>query len=71
MINPFPRSKVITVQNGDSGKITAFFSDLPGLVVQGNSKSDVVQKLVKLVEAFAEGLKKSSNNLDIQTMSLV
>jgi hypothetical protein len=64
MINPSKRPSVTAVDYG--GVITAFFTDLPGLVVQGNSADDVHHKLASLLDSYIKRLNNLKNNIDIK-----
>lgn len=70
MDNQSKKLKVVAVEHED-GVITAFIKELPGLVVQGNSKDDVKSKLDALLETFIKKLEASRNNLEIVTQSFV
>lgn len=60
---------VTAIQNPD-GLFTAFFDQLPAIVVQGSSIDDVRVKLSKLLKAFAERLNAIDSNFNIQTASV-
>lgn len=68
MINPSKKPRIIAID--DDGVYTAFLSHLPGLVVQGKSKDDVAQKLVKLLDNFIKRLQDSRDNLEIETTTI-
>ena len=59
-------SKKLTVTAiNDAGNITAFFNELPGLVVQGNSMENVRNKLGALLKSFIKRLETVGDNFDI------
>lgn len=62
---------VTAVSLADSGTITAFFNELPALVVQGKSDEEVKTKLQRLLMSYINRL-KSVNDFDInpQTISI-
>ena len=60
---------VTAVHHVSSGNITAFFNELPGLLVQGNSDDDVKQKLRSLLNSFKKRL-DAVNDFDIKTQIL-
>lgn len=62
---------VTAVTDRDSGQITAYFNELPGLVVQGKSISDVRTKLISLLDSYIQRLDSIKTNLDIQTAPLI
>jgi hypothetical protein len=49
------------------GYITAFYNELPGLVVQGTSNDDVKVKLMFLMDSYIKRLDSIKNNIDIKT----
>lgn len=53
-----------------NGGFTAFRVDLPGLVVQGNSLTDVAQKLNTLLQNFIAKLEESRDDSEIETITL-
>lgn len=69
MTNP-SKSLTVTAIVNDGGKITAFFNEMPGILVQGDSKEDVAKKLKSLLNAYLKRLDAIKNNIDIQTTSL-
>lgn len=71
MTNPKNKMSVTAVLHQDSGRITAFFNELPGLVVQGHSNNDVKTKLSSLLDSYIKRLDSMKHNMDIQTTSLV
>ncbi|UAY53438.1 hypothetical protein [Ferruginibacter albus] len=70
MTNLSKRMSVTAVAN-DNGVITAFFDDLPGLLVQGGSIEDVRDKLKSLLESYIKRLDSWKDNIEIETQSLV
>ncbi len=56
---------VTAVSLGDSKVITAFFNQLPGLVVQGDSVNDVKVKLHSVLQTYIKKL-QSINDFDVQ-----
>ncbi len=58
---------VTAVQDQKSGQITAFFDELPGLVVQGNSDNDIKNKLGSLLDSYIKRYESRKNNMVIQT----
>jgi hypothetical protein len=50
--------------------ITAFFNDLPAVVVQGTNIDDVRVKLTSLLQSFIKRLQSQSTDFDIQTKSI-
>ena len=71
MQQPFKKSPVTAVVDHDSGKVTAFFNDHPGLLVQGDSLDDVKNKLNSLLSSYAKRINSMRDNLDIQPKQLV
>lgn len=61
---------VTAVLHPDDGVITAFFDELPGLVVQGTSDDDVETKLKSLLNSYIKRLDSIKDNLNIKTTSL-
>lgn len=70
MTNPTKKMSVTAVFHQSSGRITAFFNELPGLVVQGHSDDDVKAKLTSLLDSYIKRLDSIKHNMDIQTTSL-
>jgi hypothetical protein len=70
MYNPSKKLNVTAVQHGGSGVITAFVTEMPGLVVQGTSEKDVANKLDALLSAFIKKLEASRKNLVINPQTL-
>ena len=62
---------VTAVVHKTTGNITAFFDDLPGLVVQAKTTDDVDKKLRSLLDSFIRRLDSMKNNIDIQTTTFV
>lgn len=52
------------------GVITAFFDDMPGLVVQANSADDVKHKLSSLLASYIKRLDSIKDNINIKTESI-
>ncbi len=66
-----PKGLTVTaVQHDDSEIITAYFNELPGLVVQGSSMDDVKVKLGSLLKSFQRRLDANQDNFNIQTKCL-
>jgi predicted RNase H-like HicB family nuclease len=61
---------VTALLDSKSGIITAFFDDLPGLVVQGNSETDVKEKLKDLLKLYIKRLQSIGNDFEITTKSM-
>lgn len=61
---------VTAVSMGDSTIITAFFNELPGLLVQGSSDEDVRLKLDSLLGSYIDRLNSAKNNIDIRKSQL-
>jgi hypothetical protein len=53
-----------------NSRITAFFNELPALVVQGDSDDDVKEKLGSLLQSFIKRLQSADNNFEIKTKVL-
>ena len=60
----------VTAVMHETGAITAFFNELPGLVVQGNSHDDVKNKLNALIKAYIRRLEAMSEDIEIETETL-
>lgn len=69
MNNP-NKGAVTAVMHPDSGAITAFFNELPGLVVQGNSQDDVKNKLNALLKSYIKRLEAMSEDIEIETETI-
>lgn len=63
------RLTVTAVVSGPTGAITAYFNELPGLLVQGNTIDDVRLKLRSLLDSYIKMLDAGKQNFDIQTKS--
>lgn len=61
---------VTAVVDDNTNIITAFFNDLPALVVQGNTMEDIRTKLTSLLQSFIKRLQNQSTDFDIQTKSI-
>lgn len=61
---------VTAVLHQDTGVITAFFDELPGLLVQGTSNNDVDGKLRSLLDSYLKRLDSIKNNISIHTTSM-
>jgi hypothetical protein len=61
---------VTAVVDDKSSLVTAFFNDLPAIVVQGKDIDDVRQKLTSLLRSFIKRLQSQSNDFEIQTKSI-
>jgi len=61
--------KIIAIKD-KKGVITAFPYDLPGLVVQGDSKSDVAVKLDILISFYLDKMRQrlAKNEIEIQSL---
>lgn len=57
---------VTAVLDKHTGQATAFFDELPGLVVQGNP-DDIKGKLTSLLDSYLKRYESRKNNIDIQT----
>lgn len=72
-LNVMKKSKklsVTAVVDDNTNIITAFFNDLPALVVQGNTMEDIRTKLTSLLQSFIKRLQNLSTDFDIQTKSI-
>lgn len=72
-LNVMKKSKklsVTAVVNDNTDIITAFFNDLPAVVVQGNNMDDVRVKLTSLLQSFIKRLQNQGTDFDIQTKSI-
>lgn len=70
MTNQQKKPTVTAVLHKDTGVVTAFFNDLPGLIVQGSDQTDVTKKLSSLLDSYIKRLDAMKNNIDIQVKSL-
>jgi predicted RNase H-like HicB family nuclease len=61
---------VTALLDNKSNIITAFFDDLPGLVVQGSNESDVKNKLQDLLKLYIKRLQSIGNDFEITTKSI-
>ena len=67
---PPTKLTVTAVFDEPSKSFTAFFNELPGLLVQGNSFDDVKQKLRSLLLSYIKRLQNIANDFEIKTQSL-
>jgi len=65
-----PKRLSVTAVEDKSGTYTAFFNDLPAIVVQGKDIDDVRVKLTSLLKSFIKRLQNQSNDFEIQTKSI-
>jgi hypothetical protein len=61
---------VTAVVDDKTSLVTAFFNDLPALIVQGKDIDDVRYKLTSLLKSFIKRLENRSNDFEIQTKSI-
>lgn len=69
-LNVMKKSKklsVTAVVDGHTKAITAFFNDIPAVVVQGNTMEDVRVKLTSLLQSYIKRLQSQSTDFEIQT----
>lgn len=66
-----PKSKKLTVIAVDhaEGNMTAFFKELPGLLVQGNDEKEITTKLRVVLKAYIARL-ESSEDFEIERRTL-
>lgn len=72
-LNDMKKSKklsVTAVVDGHTKLVTAFFNDLPAVVVQGKNMDDVRVKLTSLLQSFIKRLQSQSADFEIQTKSI-
>jgi hypothetical protein len=72
-LNVMKKSKklsVTAVVDRNTKVITAFFNDIPAVVVQGNTMDDVRVKLTSLLQSFIKRLQSQSTDFEIQTNTL-
>lgn len=69
-MNKATRKFTVTAIVDGSNVITAFFDDLPGLVVQGSSETDVKEKLKDLLRLYIKRLQSIGNDFEITTKSM-
>lgn len=67
MNKPTTKLSVTAMLDSNSNIITAFFNELPGLVVQGNSEDDVKMKLKDLLKLYIKRLETIGKDFDITT----
>ena len=70
MANLSSKLTVTAVMDKDNNCITAFFNELPGLVVQGKTTDDIKNKLQSLLASYIKRLDSLKNNFEIETQSL-
>lgn len=70
MNKPTTKLSVTAILEKDSKIITAFFNELPGLVVQGVSESDVKTQLKDLLRLYIKRLENIGKDFDITTKSM-
>lgn len=63
MSTPSKQLTVTAVTDGKSGIVTAFFNELPGLVVQSQSQDDVVDKLKSLLNSYINRLNSRKDHI--------
>ncbi len=61
--------KVTAIVTAKTGNVTAYFNDMPGLLVQGSSMDDIKIKLKSLLKFYIDKL-QSVDNFEIQTKEL-
>lgn len=72
-LNVMKKSKklsVTAVVDDQTNLVTAFFNDLPAVVVQGKDVDDVRTKLTSLLQSFIKRLQTQSTDFEIQTKSI-
>jgi hypothetical protein len=69
MANQSKKLTVTAVAHQSSGSITAFFNELPALVVQGDSEDDIDVKLRSLLGSYIKMLESRKDNIVISTKS--
>jgi hypothetical protein len=62
---------VTAVLDTNSKTITAFFNELPGLVVQGKDVNDIKGKLRSLLASYVKRLQTIGKDFEIRTSSFV
>lgn len=67
MSNPTKKLTVTAIPNGNGRPMTAFFNELPALVVQGFNDEEILGKLASLLESYIKRLDSLKGNLEIQT----
>lgn len=70
MNKPTKKLTVTAILDDDSKIITAFFDQLPGLVVQGNSEDDVKMQLQSLLGSYIKRLQSIGNDFEIKPKSI-
>jgi tetrahydromethanopterin S-methyltransferase subunit B len=61
---------VTAVTDSKSGLVTAFFNELPGLLVQANTMEEGVDKLKQLLNSFIKRLDSSKDNILVSKTSV-
>lgn len=61
----------VTAIKNRSGNFTAFFDELPGLVVQAKDDKEMIDKLDSLLKSYAKRLQSADKNFDIKIKDLV
>ncbi len=56
---------VTAVTDSKSGVVTAFFNELPGLLVQSDTTDDVVDKLKSLLRSYIKRLDSIKDNIHV------
>lgn len=62
---------VTAVIDDDSKTITAFFNELPGLLVQGKDMDDIKIRLRLLLKSYLKRLQFIGNDFEIKTRNFV
>jgi hypothetical protein len=70
MNNPSQKLTATGIVQSGTGTVTAFFNEIPGLLVQGNSEEDAKNKLSSLLSSYIKRLQSIGSNFDIKTESL-
>ncbi|WP_295233873.1 hypothetical protein [Sediminibacterium sp.] len=66
-----PKQLTVTaIQDSNTGVFTAFFNEMPGLLVQTKSQDDIVQKLKIVLDAHLTRLNSIKNNIQVQQKSI-
>lgn len=67
MNKPTTKLSVTAMLDNNSDSITAFFDELPGLVVQGNGWDDVKMKLKDVLMLYIRRLETIGKDFEITT----